>query len=611
MGINVTVGMFVGLAQRQENWAKTTEHHRTTTRGLSKPISVPSVSKNAGMSTESWGFVWAVDDFLMAHCAIRESGKLNFELCRIPVPTKIRYDRLEESLGDRATAKDLRTLSLLKYGMPIDCKPGFGISKVQKNHFSAVGFSNEVGEYFINGLKNQALIGPFEKAPIPELCYSPLMSVPKDTKRRVIVDFSFPAGRSVNDGISANSYLGFEVDFSLPSVQSMVYRLNNLGVGCLMYKRDLKSAFRQFSIDPGDYKYTGLSWKGEIFLDTRLAMGLRSSAYCCQSVTEMVAKVAGNEAFVLVYLDDFGGAELDGKAFVAFEYLGRLLNYFGLEESLEKAVAPTTRMDWLGICFDSIEWTMALKPGKLQELLILLPKLLCYKRVKKVTLQKVLGSLVWASAVVRAGTVFFNRLLVLLRKLKRPNHSIYFSTEAKKDVAWWHTALVQFGGKCPIPPSVWTPLVSFYTDASLEGFGMLWGKRALAGIFTIEFDELDITKKEMLTVMAAIKHWFSDLANLKVRIFVDNQACMELLNYGITKSPFLAACLREISFFLARFNIELKADYIPSKENYLADICSRAYINDKYFASFNKLLLDGTLKLENILYNKFGFELNL
>ena len=61
------------------------------------------------MPSESWGVVWTVEDFLEAHCAIRESGKFNFELCRIPVPTKIRYDRLEESLGDKATAKDFRT----------------------------------------------------------------------------------------------------------------------------------------------------------------------------------------------------------------------------------------------------------------------------------------------------------------------------------------------------------------------------------------------------------------------------------------------------------------------------------------------------------------------
>ena len=165
-------------------------------------------------------------------------------------------------------------------------------------------------------------------------------------------------------------------------------------------------------------------------------------------------------------------------------------------------------------------------------------------------LQKVLGSLVWASAIVRAGVIFFNRLLVLVRKLKRPNHSIYFSQEAKKDVLWWVRTLETFKGKAPIPPAVWTPLVSFSTDASLDGFGMVWGRRALAGLFPLEFEELDITKKEMLTVMAAVKHWFGDLANLKVCIFVDNQACVALLNYGITRSPFLASCLREIQYYL-------------------------------------------------------------
>ena len=111
-------------------------------------------------------------------------------------------------------------------------------------------------------------------------------------------------------------------------------------------------------------------------------------------------------------------------------------------------------MEWLGIAFDTAEWTMALRPGKLKELLVWLPKLLTQRRVKKVLLQKILGSLVWASAVVRSGVIFFNRLLVLLRKLKRPHHSIYFSAEAKRDVKWWVNILRRFEGKCPIPPAV-------------------------------------------------------------------------------------------------------------------------------------------------------------
>ena len=137
---------------------------------------------------------------------------------------------------------------------------------------------------------------------------------------------------------------------------------------------------------------------------------------------------------------------------------------------------------------------------------------------------------------------------------------------------------------------------------------MVWGSRAIAGLFTSEFDELDIGKKEMLTVMASIKHWFSELANLRVKIFIDNQACVALLNHGITRSPFLASCLREINFFLATYNIDVKAEYIPSKENVLADVCSRAYSNDVHFKNFNALLNNGTLILENVCYDKFNFD---
>lgn len=77
---------------------------------------------------------------------------------------------------------------------------------------------------------------------------------------------------------------------------------------------------------------------------------------------------------------------------------------------------------------------------------------------------------------------------------------------------------------------------------------MVWGKKAMAGIFLMDFDDSDISKKEMLTVMAAIKNWFPDLVNRKVKIFVDNIACVALLNNGVTRSPLMASCLRDSNF---------------------------------------------------------------
>ena len=603
LGTGAGESMYAGHAMRREKLEKSTSPH---------PVTVPPEPSRttSSPSTEFYGGVeWSTEDFLTAHNSVVSSGRFNYEGCMIPIPTSIRYDRLEEALGNSITPKESKFIKLLKFGMPIGCKPGFGVSKIKKNHYSAVCHSEAIGEYLAKSVMSQAMLGPFDIPPISGLKFSPMMTVPKDgNKRRVIMDFSFPEGSSINDGISVATYLGENISFDLPSVQSMVSRVNELGKGCLLFKRDLKGAFRQFGLDPSEYCCTGLVWCDKIFIDTRLAMGLRSSAYCCQAITEMVAKVVSKSAHILVYLDDFGGAEPVEKAATSFDLLGNMLQHFGLEEAAEKAIAPTTSMDWLGVHFDTVEWTISLRQGKLEELLEWLPKLLRRKRVKKVLLQKVLGSLVWASAVVRSGIIFFNRLLALLRKIKRPNHSIHFSMEAKRDVDWWIQTLKEFQGKAPIPPVVWTPLVSFFTDASLDGFGMVWGSRALAGLFPSEYDSLDINKKEMITVMAAIKHWFQDLANLKVKIYVDNQACVALLNYGITKCPFLANCLREIQYFLAKFNIEIRAEYIPSKSNHLADLCSRAFSSDIHFRNFNKLLTQGTLIIENVFYNKFGFE---
>ena len=320
----------------------------TPVQELSKLSSLSSVGSPREIPVGSFGGdkKWSTEEFIRAHELVKKSGKHNFQGCRIQVPTTIRYDRLRQALAGRKSEKNELMLNLLEFGMPICCNSKYGIRKPQRNHGSATNFKNEINEYFYNGLQAQEFLGPFEASPIAELRYSPIMSVPKeDHSRRVIVDFSYPPGKSINDGISTSSYLEFKVEFSLPSISSMVDRLNQLGPNSLLYKRDLKGAFRQFPSDPGDFCFAGLRWDGSIYLDTRLAMGLRSSAFCCQGVTEMVAKVIGDNVFVLVYFDDFGGAEDAETAQVSYEQLGEALQYFGLVEAKEKAVAPTTKMD--------------------------------------------------------------------------------------------------------------------------------------------------------------------------------------------------------------------------------------------------------------------------
>ena len=76
-------------------------------------------------------------------------------------------------------------------------------------------------------------------------------------ERRIIVDLSWPVDESVNDGIDGEMYLGESSDLHFPTIDDIISLIHNAGQGCLIYKRDLKLAYRQFLVDPGDWQYLG------------------------------------------------------------------------------------------------------------------------------------------------------------------------------------------------------------------------------------------------------------------------------------------------------------------------------------------------------------------
>ena len=69
------------------------------------------------------------------------------------------------------------------------------------------------------------------------------MTVPKKgstNKRRVVLDFSYPEGRSVNDGIPKDTYLGETFHLRLPGSAQFIDIIHFYGRGCLLFKADLK-----------------------------------------------------------------------------------------------------------------------------------------------------------------------------------------------------------------------------------------------------------------------------------------------------------------------------------------------------------------------------------
>ena len=132
--------------------------------------------------------------------------------------------------------------------------------------------------YIHEEVKQGTLSGPFDGNPFSsQAIVSPLSTREKrdSTDRRVIMDFSFPPGQSVNDKIQKGTYLEKECELTYPSVDALVELVKKNGEGCLMMKRDLKRAYKQIQTDPADWNLLGLIWtsSGILTLQCQWACG--------------------------------------------------------------------------------------------------------------------------------------------------------------------------------------------------------------------------------------------------------------------------------------------------------------------------------------------------
>ena len=113
-------------------------------------------------------------------------------------------------------------------------------------------------------------------------------AVPKSTpgKYRLIVDLSYPEGQSVNSRISEAL-----CSLSYVSVEGAAQIMLRLGRGALLAKVDIRNAYRNIPVHPDDRWLLGLSWKGDIFIDTVLPFGLRSAPKIFNSVADALDRV--------------------------------------------------------------------------------------------------------------------------------------------------------------------------------------------------------------------------------------------------------------------------------------------------------------------------------
>ena len=309
-----------------------------------------------------------VDKDIWLHNQVIRGGYPNRWGAQIPVESKWNlelFSKLLEGYYDRDITEWIR------YGWPTGRLPTLEEPQhSRKNHKGATEHPQALRQYIQKEQKHRAVMGPYKKIPFKDrVGISPLSTREKkiSEERRIILDLSFPVGHSVNDGILKDNYLGFEAKLTFPKVDELAVRVFSLGKGCYMFKIDLSRYFRQIPLDPGDYPMIGYIIEDDIYFDKVLPMGMRSAPYIAQRISNAIAHIMEKvQYFILNYVDDFVGAETLHKVWQAFEMLTKVLRELQVDTAPDKVIAPTTRLEFLGIIFDSETMTMEVPEDKLE-----------------------------------------------------------------------------------------------------------------------------------------------------------------------------------------------------------------------------------------------------
>ena len=507
-------------------------------------------------------------------------------------------------------------VDLLQFGFPLGHDNKTGSRIPPKNHQGALQYREQILQILQKEIDTKAAIGPFDTSPFgEETFYSPINSVPKKQSklRRFILDMSYPAGNSINDGIDKDTYLGQTEKLTLPSIDKLVERIVTLGRNCKVFKVDLSRAYRQIFLDPSQIAKVAYTFDNKIYADCTLSMGSESSAKCCQMVTSAVVYIYTKWGyFAINYLDDLGSAEEDYKANTAYQKLRDLLQLCGLQEAMEKSVAPSTVMIFLGIEVNTVLFTLAIPLDKWNEIVECLNNWSIKNSANLKQTQSLAGLLNFACRCVRSGRIYLSRILNFLRSLPKTGHR-EIPKSVKEDINWWKVFAPRYNRVSLMLENEWVHDDMFFsTDSCLTGGGAYANGLFIHWQYPSQILKLkcDINQLECMMIVIAVKSFGKLLNRKRLIVNCDNNNSVLAINSGSSRNLVIQHCLRELHMVSAEHSFELKAKYLEGQNNRISDALSRFHLAESHKHSFKLLTNNVITKRIQIEDKNWHFMLN-
>ena len=348
--------------------------------------------------------------------------------------------------------------------------------QTQRNMKSVYENPQVISVYIESEIMKSRMVGSVIDADTANAIHtSPFGAIPKQHqpgKWRLIVNLSSPKSISVNDGI--NQQL---CSLQYTGIDAAVQIILRLGKLCMLAKLDLKDAYRVIPVHPEDRCFLRMKWQGNLFLDTALPFGLRSTPKIFSAVADglLWAMACNGIQEDIHYLDDF---LLAGKADTlecasALDTGFRTCHEVGFPVAMNKVEGPSTNLTFLGILFDTAAGQLHLPQDKLGRILHELERWSQRKVCTKRELLSIIGLLQHAASIVKPGRIFLRHMINLSKIQRQLHHRVRLNKGARSDLLWWSMFIKHWKG-CSVLPNP-SRKFSLHSDASGSwGCGVYW-----------------------------------------------------------------------------------------------------------------------------------------
>ena len=464
----------------------------------------------------------------------------------------------------RKITGDYKVLNMIK-GVKFDF-----VNKIcQKKFPKQIAVSREGREFMHKKISELLANGSIEQisTPDPEGWVSNVFLVPKkDGGFRMILNL-----KALNSNIR---YQKFKMDH----IHDV---LNMIEPNMLLCSLDITSAFNQVYVHPAHHRYLSFQWEDKYYRFKCLPQGATCSPRIFVRITTPVMKFLRSQMVrIMIYIDDtlimantFTEMSTSMRLTVdLLEKAGFVLNY------PKSQMNPTTSIDFLGFTINTLNYTVSLTEGKLNNLIAAVKKLRRQKTVSIRELARVIGKIVATFPSCSTGPLHYRVLecyKIKMLRLKKGKYSakIPLNHSCLQELDWWCNNL----NKNIVTRSLHAVEISqhIYTDSTLQAFGGCWGDRTIQSHFSEQQSGLSINTKELLAILYTLSAFASLLQGENVLVHCDNTVAVSCIRKLGSKDALKDKIVREIFDISHKYKFTLQCTWLSTKANSRADRLSR------------------------------------